>query len=178
RHLRRGRIPARARTRGRGMADDARARLILIVTGSHLRAEEADRPLAYYLQQQIHRRLAAVAAESDRPPPPMKVLVIADFRWIHEDAYHALPTICLGGPGVNALTQRWLEELPLSLAVDNHYFVQMHPELDEPRVSIWGMDNADTQVAVSAFLQRFLPRFLDHCLESAARDPQFGLAEP
>ncbi len=158
------------------MADDSQARLLLIVTGSLLRAEEADRPLAYYLQQQIARRLADHALEPEAPP--LKPCVIADFRWMHEDAFHALPTISLGGPGVNALAQNWLEELPVSLAVDDHYFIQMYPNFDEPRVSIWGMDNPDTQIAVSAFVQRFLPRFLDHCLEAAAADPQFGRVLP
>lgn len=156
------------------MAEDSRARLLLIVTGSLLRAEEADRPLAYYLQQQIIQQLAARSSDPDTLP--MTPCVIADFRWIHEEGYHALPTISLGGPGVNALAQRWLEDLPVSLAVDGHYFIQMDPDLDEPRVSLWGMDNADTQIAVSAFVQRYLPRFLDHCLEAAAADPQFGLA--
>ena len=36
-------------------------------------------------------------------------------------------------------------------------------ELAEPHVSLWGMDNATTQIAVSVFLNRFLPRFLDRC---------------
>jgi hypothetical protein len=145
------------------MADDARARLLLIVTGSLLRAEEADRPLAYYLKREIESRLAA----RDLGEVPLKVHVVADFRWIHEDALHALPTISLGGPGVNVLAQQWLDELPLSLKVDGHYFIQMDPELDEPRVSLWGMDNADTQLAVGAFVQRYLDRFLDHSLEVA-----------
>lgn len=158
------------------MADDTRPRLLLIVTGSLLRAEEADRPLAYFLQQQIARHLEAGGSEPDAPT--FRPLVIADFRWLHEEGYHGLPTISLGGPGVNALTQRWLEELPFSLAVDGHYFIQMHPQLEEPRASIWGMDNADTQIAVSAFLQRYLPRFLDHCLAAAAADPGFGLPAP
>ena len=43
------------------------------------------------------------------------------------------------------------------------YFIQMDPDLAEPRVSIWGMDNATTQIAVSVFVDRFLPRFLDRC---------------
>ena len=37
------------------MAAEPPARLLLIVTGSTLRAEELDRPLAYYLKQRIDR---------------------------------------------------------------------------------------------------------------------------
>lgn len=152
-----------ANAKGSGMADDARARLLLIVTGSLLRAEEADRPLAYYLKREIEQRLAG----RDMGEAPLRVQVVADFRWIHEDALHVVPTISLGGPGVNVLAQQWLDELPLSLKVDGHYFVQMDPDLAEARVSLWGMDNADTQIAVGAFIQRYLDRFLDHSLEFA-----------
>lgn len=153
------------------MADDSRARLLLIVTGSTLRAEEADRPLAYYLRQQIERRLA----EIETGPPSFSVRVVADFRWLHEDAFHALPTISLGGPGVNALAQRWLDELPLCLAVDDHYFIQMQPDIEELKASIWGMDNPDTQIAVSAFLQRYLTPFLERYLALAEQEPDLGL---
>jgi hypothetical protein len=133
--------------------------MLLIVTGSSLRAEEADRPLAYYLKQQVE----GAAGQLDAFPDPPVVHVIADFRWLHEDALQALPTISLGGPGVNAVAHRWLEDVPVSLAVDNQYYIQMDPDLKELRASIWGMDNPNTQLAVAVFLQRFLPRFLDHC---------------
>ena len=43
----------------------------------------------------------------------------------------------------------------------------MDPDLVEMR-SIWGMDNVATQIAVSVFLDRFLPRFLDYCAASSA----------
>jgi hypothetical protein len=141
------------------------ARLLLIVTGSTLRAEELDRPLAYYLKQRIEQ----YQADHDLPGGSLDIHVIADFRWIHDDPLHDLPTISVGGPGVNALAHRWLEEVPVSLAVDERYYLQMDPDLDESRVSIWGMDNATTQIAVSVFLDRFLPRFLDHCAASPPR---------
>jgi hypothetical protein len=44
----------------------------------------------------------------------------------------------------------------------------MDPDLTEIRASIWGMDNATTQIAVSVFLDRFLPRFLERCATSTA----------
>jgi hypothetical protein len=146
------------------MADDSAARLLLIVTGSTLRAEEVDRPLAYYLRQRIEQSLA----ESDLDAGPFRVQVVADFRWIHDEPLQDSPTISLGGPGVNALAHRWLEEIPVSLAVDEQYYIQMDPDLDEPRASIWGMDNASTQIAVSVFLERFLPRFLEQCAAGAS----------
>lgn len=155
------------------MAVEPPAKLLLIVTGSTLRAEDVDRPLAYYLKQQIDQGAPPGATQPDddeEAPPrrPFRVRVVADFRWIHDEPLQALPTISIGGPGVNALAHRWLEEVPVSLAVDEQYYIQMDPDLDEPRASIWGMDNATTQIAVSVFIERFLPRFLDHCSTSTS----------
>jgi hypothetical protein len=137
----------------------ALTRALLIVTGSTLRAEELDRPLAYYLKQRIEQYAAVHEADLGA----LAVRVVADFRWIHDKPLQKVPTISVGGPAVNALAHRWLEEVPVTLAVDERYYLQMDPDLEESRVSIWGMDNATTQIAVSVFIERFLPRFLDHC---------------
>lgn len=153
------------------MADEVPERMLLIVTGSTLRAEEVDRPLAYYLKQQVE---AVLEAEDDPPP----VRVIADFRWIHDDSLQRLPTISLGGPGVNVLAQRWLEDLPVSLAVDDQYYIQMDPDLEEPRASIWGMDNPTTQIATSAFVQRFLAKFLARAAITLQEIEAEGPADP
>jgi hypothetical protein len=147
------------------MAEGSPFRLLLIVTGSTLRAEELDRPLGYYLKRRVEEALAA-SRENPKDGHDLsdyEVQVIADFRWIHEEFLQNLPTISLGGPGVNALAHRWLEEVPISLAYNERYFIQMDPDLAEPRVSIWGMDNPTTQIAVSVFLDRFLKRFLERC---------------
>jgi hypothetical protein len=146
-------------------------RLLLIVTGSTLRAEEMDRPLGYYLKQRIEEVLTGGTKQSKlvQGLDDYQVRVVADFRWIHDEFLQSLPTISLGGPGVNALSHRWLEEVPISLAYNERYFVQMDPDLAEPRVSIWGMDNSTTQIAVSVFLERFLPRFLERCASVPAR---------
>ena len=136
------------------MADDSPPRLLLIVTGSTLRAEELDRPLAYYLQQEVDRALRRLNL-------PFQTRVVADFRWMNDDDLQVAPTISVGGPGVNHLAQTWFDEVPFSLAVDEQYCIQMDPDLAEPRVSIWGMDNATTQIAVSVFINRFLPQFLE-----------------
>jgi hypothetical protein len=142
------------------MAARSRVRLILIVTGSCLRAEEADRPLAYYLKQQIDELIKARdLAESI----VLKTRVVADLRWLNEEAWQQFPTISVGGPGVNVLTQRWLDEIPLVLSIDGQYYIHVDLSHDELRASIWGMDNSTTQVATSAFIQRYLSQFLDSC---------------
>jgi hypothetical protein len=145
------------------MAKESPLRLLLIVTGSTLRAEEMDRPLGYYLKQRIEQSLSEAVVIGKGSLEDYLVRLVADFRWIHDEPLQSLPTISLGGPGVNALAHRWLEEVPVSLAYSERYFIQMDPDLTEPRVSIWGMDNATTQIAVSVFVDRFLPRFLERC---------------
>jgi hypothetical protein len=150
------------------MAEEAPLRLLLIVTGSTLRAEEMDRPLAYYLKQRLEQVLSEAAISGRQGLVGYVVRVVADFRWIHDEPLQSLPTISLGGPGVNALSHRWLEEVPVSLAYSERYFIQMDPDLTEPRASVWGMDNTTTQIAVSVFIDRFLPRFLERCAISTA----------
>jgi hypothetical protein len=156
------------------MATGPPLRVLLIVTGSTLRAEEMDRPLGYYLKQRVERSLSEAIADGRDGLEGYVVRVVADFRWIHDDPLQSLPTISLGGPGVNALAHRWLEDVPVSLAFNDRYFIQMDPDLAEPRVSIWGMDNSTTQIAVSVFVDRFLPRFLERCATISA---QFILPE-
>ncbi len=155
------------------MAAESPARLLLIVTGSTLRAEDVDRPLAYYLKQQIEQTFNEGGDASISEP--FQIHVVADFRWIHDEPLQTLPTISIGGPGVNALAHRWLEDIPVSLAVDGRYYIQMDPDFDEPRVSIWGMDNATTQIAISVFIERFLPRFLEHCPTGASNASDLDL---
>jgi hypothetical protein len=155
------------------MAKVSPLRLLLIVTGSTLRAEQMDRPLAYYLKQRIEQALESGSYED---ASDYQVQVVADFRWIQDESLHEMATISLGGPGVNELAHRWLEEVPVSLAYNERYFIQMDPELTEARASIWGMDNPTTQIAVSVFLDRFLPRFLERCaaLPPIVMDPDDG----
>ncbi|OJW16377.1 MAG: hypothetical protein BGO49_18695 [Planctomycetales bacterium 71-10] len=142
------------------MAEGAPLRFLLIVTGSTLRAEQMDRPLAYYLKRRIEE---ALEASRDADLADYEVHVVADFRWLHDESLQGMATVSLGGPGVNELAHRWLEEVPVALAVNERYFIQMDPELAEPHASVWGMDNPTTQIAVSVFLDRFLPRFLERC---------------
>ncbi len=120
------------------MATDTPLRLLLIVTGSTLRAEEMDRPLGYYLKQQIEHAVRQAVLAGKPGLDDFTIRVIADFRWIHDEALQSLPTIALGGPGVNALSHKWLEDVPVSLAFDERYFIQMDPELAELRQASGG----------------------------------------
>src|SRR3954447_8045376 len=95
------------------MADES-PRLLLIVTGRILRAEELDRPLAYYLKQQVE-------LASERLGLAFKTLVVSDLGWMNNEPLQVAPTISVGGPGVNVLAQTWLDEVPFSLAIEEQY---------------------------------------------------------
>jgi hypothetical protein len=134
--------------------------LILIVTGSTLRAEQMDRPLAYYLQSQIDE---LGAGHDDRMG-----LVISDRFYLTHPELHHLPVISIGGPGVNRLAQKFLKRLCAVLAVEDRFFIQMGREPDDPRASVWGMDNAQMRIAVVTFADRYLPQFVERCWQRSA----------
>src|SRR5581483_8963101 len=117
--------------------------LILIVTGSTLRAEQMDRPLAYYLQSQIDE---LGSGRDDRMG-----LVLSDRYYLSRPDLHPLPLISVGGPGVNRLAQKLLKKLSAVLAVEDRFFIQMNADKDDLRACIWGMDNPQTRIAVVTF---------------------------
>lgn len=126
---------------------------VLIVTGSNLRAEEMDRPLAYYIREKI--------LERNDTDTDFAVCVLSDYRYLYEQGLAELPTISIGGPGVNALAQKWLEDLPIVLAIEDELFIQMDDGDNHPtRCSIWGIDHEATRIAVSAFVDHHLDAFL------------------
>jgi hypothetical protein len=137
---------------------------LLIVTGSTLRAEELDRPLAYYLKQQLEPKLACLASGSaDGTHPNFRIYVISDLRWVGDQALQSFPTITIGGPRVNMLGQSWIDELPIALAYSDQYCIQLDPKFEDVRVSIWGRNNSTTQIAVAVFLHRYASPFLERC---------------
>lgn len=135
---------------------------VFLVTGSTLRAEEMDRPLAYYIREHF--------LESRDWPASSPVHVISDFRFLYETKLAAWPTISVGGPGVNALTHKWLDVVPLVFAVDEEFYIHLAEDSGEPtRACIWGVDHVQTKIAVATFIDNYLPRFLTASLERAHR---------
>ena len=78
------------------MAQGSPLRLLLIVTGSTLRAEEMDRPLAYYLKQRIEQSLNEAAEAGRGGLEDYVVRVVADFRWMHDEPLQSLPDSLTG----------------------------------------------------------------------------------
>lgn len=137
-------------------------RLLLIVTGAHLRAEVADRPLAYRLQQVVtswlERRFGPAGPESRRPFEPV---VCSDLWYLNHDELRERATICIGGPEINALTAYVADKIPSVLAVKDVLIVQMDPTFHDLIACCWGKDREATTLAVESFIERYMAGFLD-----------------
>ena len=128
------------------------------MTGSTLRAEQHDRPLAYRLKETIEQRLAATDCRRE-------VVVIGDLWYLNCEPLHQIPMICVGGPAVNAASAQLFKKVPTALVIDNALLIQMDLHLQDLRVVIWGGNSASTADAVDIFVSRgYLGRFLEGVL--------------
>jgi hypothetical protein len=126
------------------------SRLILIVTGAHLHAEAAHRPLAYSLQRAMLERLGRRGT----------AVVCSDIWYMNNDQLRGCPTVSLGGPALNALSAFLADKLPSAFVVDGRVLIQADPGFDDPIACCWGADDACTAAAVDAFKDRYLDAFL------------------
>lgn len=133
------------------------ANLLLIVVGAHLRAETADRPLAYRLRERIHAWLEKHAAGLNVPLYPV---VCSDILYMKDETLQGRPTISLGGPGVNALSAYFHDKLGPAGLAENEMVIQLDPEFVDLRVCVWGMNHDRTVDALEQFVRRFLDPFL------------------
>jgi hypothetical protein len=116
---------------------------IVLVAGSSLPAEERDRPLAYQLKAEIDRRGAGHAYR--------RAVVVADAWYLENRTFHLNPTIAIGGPGVNGVTQEFTAFLPTVYSRDEAVFVQVDFEGELKRAALWGANAASTAAAVEVF---------------------------
>lgn len=142
-------------------------KLLLIVVGAHLKAEAADRPVAYRLQQTVNERLDALAD----PPDLLVPLICSDVWFLNNEELHDRPVICLGGPGVNALSAYLYPRLPNALQVDDQFVIQLDPEMQDLRVNIWGMAHNQTITAVDLFNSKYLDEYLRRALLAQQEQP-------
>ncbi|TVQ33108.1 MAG: hypothetical protein EA376_03370 [Phycisphaeraceae bacterium] len=135
-------------------------RLLLIVTGAHLRAESADRPLAYHLRDRIFEELCRRCGV-DEGDHPFTVMVCSDVWYLNNDDLRDCPTISIGGPGVNALGAFLADKLPSAFVVEDVLMVQIDLDYDDVIASCWGVDHTTTVAAVDAFCEKYLVQFID-----------------
>ncbi|MEM9109809.1 MAG: hypothetical protein AAGC72_07280 [Planctomycetota bacterium] len=143
---------------------------VMIVVGSHLRAEERDRPLAYGLRARIEHWRDMHADQLDVPLTP---LVCTDLWYLNHADLQRRPTICLGGPGVNALQAinanqsdeepGEKEERPPE-ALEPRVTIMIDPDYTHLRVGIWGTDTELTEKGIQLFEERYLDKYLRACV--------------
>ncbi len=81
-----------------------------------------------------------------------RAVVVADLEYLDHPELHRHPTIAVGGPGVNLLSQRLVADAPPMWQADDRAFVQGDIDGAAKRVVIWGMDAEATSRAVDAFV--------------------------
>lgn len=131
--------------------------LLLIVVGTQLRAEEADRPLAYRLKRRIERWLDEHADVLEGTIDP---IVCSDVWYLNNEDLQQRPTISLGGPGVNALSAFFAQNLPEEADNPHQVLIQIDPDFIDLRVCIWGTDHRLTVKGLDLFTRRYLDNYL------------------
>ena len=141
------------------MPDSDEAYTLLIVTGSHLRAESADRPLAYQLQTQIEDWLTT---HEDALNVRIEPIVCSDIWFLNNQELQRRPVISIGGPGVNALAAYFAKFLPSDEENENEprVLIQIDPEFTDLHACIWGTNNELTRKGVDLFADSYLDGYL------------------
>lgn len=133
--------------------------ILFVVTGASIRAETMDRPLAYRIKEAVDERL------SDQDLDYWECIVLSDVWYLNNEHFSRMPTISIGGPGVNALSAYLYERLSPALAIDNVLLIQMDLTFDDKRCAVWGMDHDMTVEAIDTFVEKgYLDRFME-CLD-------------
>lgn len=147
------------------MAPDLEAtNALLIVVGSHLRAEERDRPLAYGLKTRIEHWRDRHAAQLDVPLTP---IVCTDLWYLNHPELQKRPTICLGGPSVNALAAlnvNTSDAAPDPDPLEPKVTIMIDPDFTHLRVGIWGTNTKLTDKGIQLFADRYLDAYLRACV--------------
>lgn len=136
---------------------DTVAGLLLIVVGSHLHAEVADRPQAYRLRERIGAWVEHNAIDVD---PPVLPVVCSDIWYVKQESLQRRPTISIGGPKANALSAYFNDTLPPGVVRDERIAIQLDPEYTDLRVSIWGFDHEATVDALEYFVRDYMDSYL------------------
>ncbi|WP_145076256.1 hypothetical protein [Poriferisphaera corsica] len=134
---------------------------LLIVTGSHLRAETADRPLAYKLQTKIEEWLTEHEQFLNVNIDP---IVCSDIWFLNNQDLQQRPVICIGGPGVNALSAYFAKFIPESAEDETtgepRVLIQIDPEFTDLHACIWGTNHELTTKGLDLFSEQYLDPYL------------------
>lgn len=171
--------------------DVAESNAVLIVVGSHLRAEQGDRPLAYALKRRI---LGWRRRHADQLSVPLTPIVCTDLWYLNHEHLQRRPTVCIGGPGVNAYAALSIQqvegasdaedanqpepELPGEAPTppippgEPKVTIMIDPDFTHLRVGIWGTNHELTAKGVELFCERYLDGYLRACVTQV--EPETG----
>ena len=130
---------------------------LLIVVGAHLRAEVADRPLGYELQQRVNEWLEE---HQEQMNVSIDVIVCSDIWYLNNEQLQQCPTISIGGPGVNALSAYFAQNLKHDTGQEQQVLIQIDPEYTDLRVCIWGTNHELTVKGLDLFNRQYLDGYL------------------
>jgi hypothetical protein len=140
--------------------------LLLIVVGANLRAEMADRPLAYRLRDRILAWQEQAGARDD--VPALTPVICTDLWYLNNRELMERPTIAIGDPAVNAACAYLSTRLPTALVIEGTLRVHLDPEFIDVQACLWGVSNGATASAVDVFVERHMDTFLREAAGSKA----------
>jgi hypothetical protein len=109
--------------------------------------------VAYTLKAEIDRRGAGHAYR--------RAVVVTDLWYLDNRIFHLNPTLAIGGPGANGVSEEFASLLPTVYSREEQVFVQADLEGDLKRAALWGVNAGCTAAAVDAFVTQ---GFLDDLL--------------
>ena len=119
---------------------------VVLVAGGGSDDEGRDRPAAYELKAEIDARGAGHAYR--------RAVVVPDHWYLDNETLQQNPTIAIGGPGVNGVSEEFSAVLPMVYTLNERIFVQADLEGELKRAALWGVDAAATAEAVRVFVKQ------------------------
>ena len=132
--------------------------MLLVVVGSHLKAEINDRPLAYRLREAILRWQDQHHDADDGPP--LRPVVCSDVWYLNTPDLQDRPTVSIGDPQVNAASAMLSTHVPTAFVIENTLRVHVDQEFLDLRTCMWGANHSATASAIDLFVERYLNDFL------------------
>jgi len=119
---------------------------VVLVTAAGSEGDGGDQPAASALKAEIDARGAGHAYR--------RAVVVPDQWYLDNPTLQQNPTIAIGGPGVNGVSEELSSVLPMVYSQDEQVFVQADLEGELKRAVLWGVNAAATAAAVQAFVSR------------------------
>jgi hypothetical protein len=119
---------------------------IVLVTANGGDGDARDRDAALELKAEIDARGAGHAYR--------RAVVVPDQWYLENETLQQNPTIAIGGPGVNGVSEEFSSVLPMVYTEGERVFIQADLEGELKRAALWGVNAAATAEAVRVFVRQ------------------------